>query len=104
MIGAHLGIKEDQLLRLSGRQWAQDQFIDGAKGGGVGADAQGQGEDGGEREAGALTEAPKSEPEVLQQGVHTSNGATANYLKKLALRRSDRVSGCGTDVFKYAPT
>ena len=65
-----IAVQRYQFLGPLDGQGAQQQFVDGAERYRVCADAECQGDDGGEGEARALLQTAKSEPEVLQQVVH----------------------------------
>src|SRR5215469_112969 len=61
--------QDDELLRMRHRQVAQQDLIGQREDGGVGADAQGESENGDGGEARRFSEHAKSEAQILEQGV-----------------------------------
>jgi hypothetical protein len=57
-------------LRLLDRQPAEQDLIQEGEDGGVGADPQGQGEDGHHGERLGLAKSPEGEPEILGEAPH----------------------------------
>ena len=62
--------RRHQAVRLGKRQRAQQYGVDQAEDGGGGADAQGQGQNGGQREGGTLAQLAYGKAKVLQQLAH----------------------------------
>jgi hypothetical protein len=61
---------DDEAAAVAVGEGLEEDAVDYAEEGGGGSDAEGQGEDGGEGEAGGLSELAKTVAEVLKDGVH----------------------------------
>ena len=62
----------DELSGVADRQRLQQHGVDDGEDGGVGADADGEGQDGGRREAAVLPQQAEGEAGVLEQAFHSS--------------------------------